>query len=158
MSYDLHLFVPKPGQDPLETARTEAEADEIQMSAESMRANGRVVERVAGLGLGFEIHESPAGLELSWEDAERAFQVFLGESTGAVNLPYWDSNRAPDVIERLSAVLRIACEERDFAAYDPQTDALVRLDGGKLVDEGVFARGASVVRDATGRRPWWRFW
>lgn len=105
-----------------------------------------------------EVHESQAGIEVSWDGGGRVFQIFLGERSGAVNVPYWEANRSPEVAGRIERLLRIAHEELGFLAYDPQTDLLVPLDKPLVLDERVFDESLAALQRVTAQKPWWKFW
>lgn len=164
MSYDLHLFVTVPGEDPVATA-TRDSGSLKPLSAAALKRNLAAAEELKALLGDITVSKSDDCVELTWDNAGRVFQISLFEDEGGVSIPYWSANAAGDLQTALNESLRVVCARCGFAIYDPQTDGLVDLDnGGFVLDDGVFEEAVEALHQnvakqySPGKKPWWKFW
>lgn len=160
MSYDINLFTPVPGEDPVLTAQRDIdESESIQpLKPESVARNTRIASRLSELSAAFEIHTHESGTEFTWQRDNCAFQLFLGDSTGSLNMPYWSRNQDQEIFDLIASTLRVTHEETGFLAFDPQSDELIPVDGHSRISAQLFGFGVNAVASAAVAKPWWKFW
>jgi len=163
MSYDLTLFRPPPGVEPLEAWHR------IEREEEGFLAVACDVQQVAG----YLKHRVPGFVETILEDGsiqlihDSQVDVLITEREVGMGMPYFRQEVEPmmtvisDCIDCLSGV--------GFVAYDPQFDKIVTAaDFGAMTahyrdTDKVLPH---LVRDAQERKrareaaakPWWKFW
>ena len=160
MSYDINLFAPIPGEDPIVSAKRDAEESDLSqtLSIEAKNRNARIVSKLVTLNNSFDANELDSGTEINWQHKGCAFQLFLGESSGTLNMPYWSENQDQEIFDLIGASLKIVHEETGFLAYDPQSEELIALDGHSKISTQLFGVGVNALEKITPGRPWWKFW
>lgn len=159
MSYDIILFRPVPGEDPILTAQRDDESESIEpLPVASKDRNARIATRLSELDATFSIRELESGTEVTWQHKNRAFQLFLADSSGAINMPYWPDNQNQEIFELIANVLKVVHEESGFLAFDPQSGQLIKLTGQSTISEQLFGVGVNAVEKAVSVKPWWKFW
>jgi len=159
MSYDLTLFRPPAGLDPIEAIHRieREEADYIVFDDDLQRLADLLRARVAGFR---QSMTGDGSIEL---DHDAQVQVIITDREIGITMPYF----RPGVTD----MMRIAAEcveglaDEGFVAFDPQLDKIVTLadftamtaqyrDTDKVLPH--------IVRDARSQRsttkPWWKFW
>jgi hypothetical protein len=152
MSYDLHLFKPETGVDPLETVeRLFAEdADEInpglpQPEKESRKraladALIKLNPELEVFTFGFkEIAESEGiseaearskfrHLELNGPEGGNGIQITLYDDVAVITVPYWHAGeKARDTFKEIRGYLSLLEREGGFVTYDPQLEKILDL-------------------------------
>jgi hypothetical protein len=160
MSYDIHLFAPVSGEDPILTAQRDVDESEPSqpLSLDSKSRNARIALRLAELNTAFDIHELASGTEVTWQRDNCAFQLFLADSSGAINMPYWSKNQDQEIFDLIATVLKVVHEETGFLAFDPQSEQLIALDGQSTISTQLFGVGVNVLEKVVPGQPWWKFW
>jgi len=159
MSYDLTLFRPPEGLDPLEAMhRIEREEAQFREGEDSLQLLAELVQtRVPGFR---QTLTADGSVEL---DHDCEVQMILTRREISLTMPYF----RPGVSEMMGVASESvrALAERGYAAYDPQLDkVLTAPDLGAMtaryreVDQVL----PHLVRDAKTRqpasKPWWMFW
>lgn len=160
MSYDINLFAPIPGEDPILSAKRDVEESDLNqpLSLETKSRNARIVSRLVTLNSNFEVNELDSGTEINWLHNDCAFQLFLAESSGTLNMPYWSENQDQEIFDLIATSLKIVHEETGFLAYDPQSEELIALDGHSTISTQLFGVGVNVLEKIIPGKPWWKFW
>jgi hypothetical protein len=152
MSYDLYLFKPRVGIDPLETIEElfSEESDEINPGLPNLEKESRkrsIANALINLNpqleifpFGFRelaemegISEDEAKikfrhLELNGADDGNGIQITLYDDAADVTVPYWHSGaEAEKVFNEIWSYLKIIESESGFVAYDPQLEKILNL-------------------------------
>ena len=188
MSYDLQLFEPPPGTDPLVAARAALDVDIESVNpgpvdskreawkevlASALLAADPVLERFR-----FDYPEIAKLRGLSEEEARREFrhielnapengnglQIQLFDKTVSVAIPYWHrGEKAETTWSEIWKCLQVCRDTGGLAVYDPQLDRVLDLENDRDAVLQMYAQGMqftdSVARGAeTPPKPWWKFW
>lgn len=152
MSYDLYLFKPKAGIDPLETFDElfSEESDEINPGLPSPEKESRkrsIADALINLNpqleifsFGFRelaemdgISEDKAKikyrhLELNGADDGNGIQITLYDDSAEITVPYWHSGeKAQQVFNEIWSYLQVIENEAGFITYDPQLEMILNL-------------------------------
>ncbi len=152
MSYDLHLFKPKSGVDPLETIERlfEDESEEINPGLPVPKKEERkraLAQALINLNPQLEIFEFSfkelaemegitedeacvrfRHLELNGADDGNGIQITLSDDTADVTVPYWHTgDAAKQTFEEIWSYLKLLEAEGGFATYDPQLERILNL-------------------------------
>jgi hypothetical protein len=156
MSYDIHLFLPKPGEDPLVTAQRDEEDFDRPLSAEAKARNAKAVAALRSLRPSLDVSEGDRFVQLQ-PDGETGIVIELNDTSGSIAIPYWHEKNAEQVLGAAGGYLR-ALHGVGFAAYDRQTGRLVHPGEGLGPSAAsVYAVGVNALKGAA-RKPWWKFW
>lgn len=185
MSYDLRLFRPRPGVDPLETAHEDepeppdtppdpAKEAVKRSVAEALMALDPTLQvfhmafddiaRVQGISVE-EARERYRHIELNGpEDDEAGIQVTLYDDEATVTVPYWHRGEAAQkVFRKIWQYLEVIWRLCGYVVYDPQLDRVfdppAELDAAIAAYTGVSENLETIVTGkATPPKPWWKFW
>jgi len=145
VSYDLYLFRPAAGIDPLEQVRelVEEEPEPGEPSAEAEGRKAALVEALRGITpslerfvFDYELIAREDGITV--EEAKKAFrhvelngadddgvQIVVHDEWATIHLPFWSRGCAADeAFERIAAYIG-AARQQGYACFDPQLDQLV---------------------------------
>jgi len=162
MSYDIVLFRPRPGEDPLTTAHCEDEGIEREGSQpdpakEALKQSVMSALMDANPSLEpFEVkYEQIAQFEnISVEEAKLRYrhielngpedgngiQILLDDDEASVSVPYWhDGAKAESTLKELWEYLTIIQRETGYVVYDPQLDMILDLSQGYSEALNVYA-------------------
>ena len=175
MSYDLDLFIPKPGlegaaaiavwQDEQEAA---AGRDAGSVDPEKEKRKRELAAALIDKNPKFASNdfndeaEMPAGeITLDAGEDSNGIQVMLFDDCAAVSIPYWHSGAAARAaFEEIWSYLKILEEKGGFVTYDPQLDRLlnlsVDLEQALATYTGVSAKMPEMI--ASHQKPWGKFW
>ena len=153
MSYDIVLFRPRPGEDPLTTAHSEFGEMEQQVSPpdpakESLKH--RVASALMGenpllepIGFGYEEIAKFEGIsvkdaklkyrhiELNGPEDGNGIQIQLYDDEAYLSVPYWhEGAKAESTFQEIWKYLNIIQREAGYVAYDPQLDMILDLSRG----------------------------
>jgi len=156
MSYDIRLFLPVTGEDPVATAQRDEEGT-APLTVESRNRNALAIAALKLSNPSFEVFEFDYGVQLTAPDDGTGISVELFAETGAITVPYWHKNAAGKVLAQVSRYVRIHSRiHRPFGVRSPNrkiAHRAVRILARRKHLPGwsrQFAR-----RDA---QTWWRFW
>jgi hypothetical protein len=184
MSYDLRLFKPIPGEDPLVTARRESlslpttapnpETEALKRKvADALMASDSQLSifhlDYSEIAKKQHISEEAARikyrhLELNGPEAGNGIQITLFDNEAAVTIPFWhEGTAAGEVFKKVWIYLETLEREGGYVIYDSQLDRI--LDRSKDYD-AVLSCYAKVINQTVAispsteaqKRPWWRFW
>jgi len=188
MSYDLHLLLPVPDEEPLATAhaRLEMESEEINLGLPHPHKEARKTQLMRALRLetptlqpfefGYSeiaqmngISEEEARIryrhiELNGAEDGNGIQITLYDDGADVTIPYWHQPAAARVVfDEVWRYLRILQNVGGFFVYDPQLDRQLDVDTdlSSVVARygGVVAKVPEIVKRAEEPpRPWWKRW
>lgn len=152
MSYDLYLFKPKAGIDPLETVDEifSEESDEINPGIPYPEKEARKhLLANALVNLNPELQVFPFGfkelaemdkisveeakikyrhLELNGADDGNGIQITLYDDSAEVTVPYWHGGAdAKKVFNEIWSYLKVIENETGFMTYDPQLEKILNL-------------------------------
>ena len=152
MSYDLYLFKPKEGVDPLETVDElfSEESDEINPGLPNAEKESRkcsIADALINLNpqleifpFGFRelaemegISEDEAKikfrhLELNGADDGNGIQITLYDDAADVTVPYWHSGSGTEkVFDEIWSYLKVIENKSAFVTYDPQLEKILNL-------------------------------
>ena len=151
MSYDLYLFQPPPGADPLVAAEALLRAMDAEAEPEHEPDPAWEARRTAlvdALQRTYP-HLTAFGVppwELNGRD-EDGVQIEFFDGLVSVTLPYWHSGRrALEVWTEIWAYLRLLQAEGQLVTYDPQLGQILDLDQDFAVVLDVYEHGLSALR------------
>lgn len=152
MSYDLYLFRPKAGVDPLETAeqlfsegseeinpglpQPEKEKQKRDLADALIKLNPELevfpfdFQAIAKLQ---SITEDEARLrfrhlELNGAEDGNGIQITLEDDSASIAVPYWHvGEKARDAFKEIWSYLSLLKKEAGFVAYDPQVEKILDL-------------------------------
>ena len=101
--------------------------------------------------------QNPAEVELSDVNGGTGIQIALFAASGALSIPYWPENSAPEVRSKVAGYLRVLSDSGGFVVFDPQTDQMLSGETGFAISTVAFSAGEALLKHAT-KRPWWKFW
>ena len=154
MSYDLHLFRPESGVEPLETVERLLDADEetdeinpglpVPEKEESKRALAQALinlnPQLEIFEFGFkeiaemegitqdEAHIKFRHLELNGAEDGNGIQITLSDDTADITVPYWHTgDAAKQTFEEIWSYLKLLEAEGGFVTYDPQLEQILNL-------------------------------
>jgi hypothetical protein len=160
MSYDLTLFRPPPGVDPLEAWRR------IEREEEGFSAGTFEPKQIAGI-LKARVPEFKQSQSIGGEwielDHDAQVQVLITDRDVGIGMPYFRKEVSP-MMQVIGACIE-CLGDAGFVAFDPQFDKIVTAadfamiqaqyrDTDKLLPQ--LKRDAEQRRAA--RKPWWKFW
>lgn len=146
MSYDFHLFMPEPGVDPLVTAQTEEESEEInpgppvpakearkQAIADTLM-NADPALKVFQFGLeeiarfeNIRVEEAKVRfrhIELNGPEDGPGIQIQLFDDSASLTVPYWHKDqKAQAVFGQIWDYLKVIQRVAGYQIFDPQLDA-----------------------------------
>src|SRR5262245_29563631 len=184
MSYDFHLFLPKPGVYPLVTAQTEFDDDdeggEINPGPPDPGKESRKRAIAAALTkedpalevfqFRFEeisksenitIEEAKVRyrhMELNGPDDGPGIQITLVDDRASLTVPYWHTGeKANAVFAQIWKYLAVIQNVAGYQIYDPQTECIINLSSDRERVTNFYANVATGVTTAM-KRPWWKFW
>ncbi len=184
MSYDLHLFRPRPGADVLACARASYEnpPDEPnpgRASAERERwKESLAAALVAHHGrleiLPFDFQQFADDQGITHEQAREQWrhlvlasphdgsgvQITLFDDVAELTLPYWHSGAAAKTAwAEVWGLLEIVERLGGLRTYDPQLERVLELASDMPRVLAGYAKGVAVLQGAMKERaPWWKFW
>jgi len=154
MSYDLHLFKPESGVDPLEAIERlfedDEESEEINVGAPvpekelRKRALAQVLinlkPKLEVFEFGFkelaetdgitedEAREKYRHLELNGAEDGNGIQITLLDDTADITVPYWHKgDAAKETFQEIWSYLTLLEKEGGFVTYDPQLEKILNL-------------------------------
>ena len=172
MSYDLYLFKPESGVDPLATAIAlldqEEQAGEInpgqphpdfehrkqQLATMLMQHNPALSIFRFGFGHIAAIEGSSEAeariryrhLELNGLDNGNGIQITLFDTTASITIPYWHHTQAAhQTFQEVWRYLSLLEREAGFRAYDPQLDKVLDLASDFAVVVTQYGKGVAQV-------------
>ena len=182
MSYDFRLFRPKPGEDPIVTARCEADdfpdtppdpekevlkrriADALiahNPRLEVFQVNFEEIARIRKMSVD-EARLRFRHLELNTpEDDPTGIQITLWDDDASVTVPYWhEGPEAANVFRVIFSQMEIICREAGYLVYDPHVDRVFDPATGF---ENALACYRDTIRKVrsiapASENPWWKFW
>ena len=180
MSYDLTLFHPAAGSDPLAAYHEFAEQQEAEILEpggrerqipESVRAEmQQIADVLKDLWPPFtQLRLRQPGPWIELDDPHVEVQVTISERSIGISMPYFRAGAA-EKIALMKACVE-ALQREGFAAYDPQLDRILEtkdfddmLAQYRAMDETlpeIVARAKEAAekksREAAAK-PWWKFW
>ena len=156
MSYDVRLLLLQPGEDPWVAAHSDDELD-ATLSPEAKTRIDRVVDALRTHDPDLEVVQNPADGELSDVSGGTGIQIALFAASGALSIPFWPENSAPEVRSKVAEYLRVLSNSGGYVVFDPQTDQVLSAETGFAVSTVAFSAGETMLKQAT-KRPWWKFW
>jgi hypothetical protein len=146
VSYDLYLFAPEPGVEPLAFLERETPPD----PAETVRMH-RLAETVLATHPAFEQGLTRADfIQIMADDGP---EVGLQPASATITFPYWDSLDAEQLARDVDAVVAAIQAETGWKLYDPQLDRYIETLSGTPEFQARFDEGRAVVREATMSAP-----
>ena len=154
MSYDLHLFRPEAGVDPLETIEQlldeNEESDEINPGLpvpEKEERKRALAQALINLNpqleifkFGFKELSEMEGItedearvkfrhiELNGAEDGNGIQITLSDDTADITVPYWHTGAAArQTFEEIWSYLKLLEAEGGFVTYDPQLEQILNL-------------------------------
>jgi len=186
MSYDFRAFRPKPGEDPLVTAESDAESEELAPIDPAKEASKRrVADALIAKNPTLEIfeldYEEIAKFEkISVEEARlrhrhlelngpgeggNGIQIALFDDEASISVPYWHSgDKANKTFQEIWEYLEIITRETGYLVYDPQFGRILNLsqDFAEVLSRYVgvvgHVQGKVPVSAEKAGKPWWKFW
>jgi hypothetical protein len=172
MSYDITLFRPAPGENPLALAHARLEAALERRPGLSpgviARRNTRLVTALfaynpALRSITHATTAAPGDARASLGGAQQillqatgtfsGIDIYLFEETAALHVPYWHTGeRAAETIAELWEYMRIIQHEADYVAYDPQLDRMLDLAHDQPAVLRAYRSGATNLRRITAER------
>ena len=169
MSYDIYLFQPVPGEDPVETARArlEVDTDEINPGPPQADAEKRKQQLVRALmaenpalepfSFGYAEIASHEGIsedeariryrhvELNGSEKGNGIQITLYDDYASITVPYWHQPvAAGGAFDEIWRYLRVLSESGGFFVYDPQLERVLDLEDDR--PEAVETYGSVITR------------
>lgn len=154
MSYDLHLFKPESGVEPVETIERlfedDEESEEINIGSpvpekeQRKRALAQVLinlnPKLEIFEFGFnelaemdgitenEAREKYRHLELNGAEDGNGIQITLLDDTADITVPYWhEGDAAKQTFQEIWSYLTLLEKEGNFVTYDPQLEKILNL-------------------------------
>jgi hypothetical protein len=187
MSYDLHLFRPKPGVDLTEAALASMEDDEENESpgaanaederrkralAEALRRTNPGLAEFKGEDEDDELEEEAEeerqrwrSIELNGPDDGNGIQITLYDDTADITVPYWHKGEAAKrVMTEIWEYLEVLQSQGGFRTYDPQVEKVLDLATDREAVLATYAKGVGYTDDITRKgsgkqaKPWWKLW
>ena len=159
MSYDIHLVLAKVGES-LRDAAYQDQVDGPPCSSESRARNDRVVMALTQRFPELEKFESDHHVELTDLGSTTGVQISLHADSGAIAIPYWHTENAVAVLQRVDDILSTVLQNSDFRAFDPQTEQEV-VPGSLRESALAYSVGAAALQEIARKVPktaWWQFW
>jgi hypothetical protein len=183
MSYDFHLFLPKPGVDPRVVAQAgAAEAEDVEeinpgppdpvKETRKRTVAAALVKHDPALKVfhfGFEeiakaeaisVEEAKLRyrhLELNGPESGPGIQITLFDDAASLTVPFWHTGeKAKAVFAQIWEYLRVIQSVAGYQIYDPQLERFINLQ----TDLGRTTKYyAGLVNGVVGvKRLWWKFW
>lgn len=168
VSYDFRLFLPRPDEDPLVTARRLAAIDaasptETQKETRKRQIADALLSRIPTLQTyQFPYHQiasferiSPEQardkyrhLELSSPDGGNGLLVTLGEDEASVCLPFWhEKDKANKAFQEVWVCLETICRQAGYVVYAPQMERLLDLGSDAAEALACYTRAVNQLRE-----------
>jgi hypothetical protein len=159
LSYDLYMFSPEPGEEPVDTLeRLEEREEAAGPDAAIAERNRRIADALIGMNsnyteseIKFDVIAEQAGISLEEARAkhryiqlmdESGLQVTLSDDQASINIPYWDSLDPKHLGDEIAKASKLIGEATGWRLYDPQLDKFV--DPVRDADEFAEAFGVGV--------------
>ena len=124
MSYDLDLFTPQNGIDPITTIEQAA----LHSDSAQHEANQNLIEVLAKDNLKFRVEKTKAAIHVV--ERQHGIKISLYHNGGQVNIPYWHTDEKAQrlVFWDVRRYLRLIQSETVYAIYDPQLGRIVSVE------------------------------
>ena len=159
LSYDLYMFSPVPGEDPMDTLERLEEREEAAAPDAAIAERNRwIADALTGMNsnyteseIKFDVIAEQAGISVEEARAkhryielmdDNGFQITLSDDQASINFPYWDSLDPKHLADEIAKASKLIGEATGWRLYDPQLDKFV--DPVRDADEFAEAFGIGV--------------
>lgn len=156
MSYDIDLYIPVTGENPLFTAQKDPDID-VPLSAEARGRNQRTITALKIFNPELEVFEFNTGVQIAAPNDGTGISIELFNDSGAISVPYWHDADTEKILGLIAEYLKIVNTAGGFGAYDPQSATLIDPSSGCGPSPVMYSVGVNALRTAT-KKPWWQFW
>ena len=173
MSYDLFLFKPIEGEDPLKTAERileEEENDVLDLEKEEIDTIDEEKEYLKNHIASKLIEVNPAlekygDIQLIGPEDGNGIQIIISGDSVSISVPYWHSGEhAKEVFNEITSYIKVIEAEANYLTFDPQLEQIIDVDVDLPeilgVNEHVIDQMSNVIPKPTPdkKQPWWKFW
>jgi hypothetical protein len=142
VSYDIYMFSPAPGEDPMDTLeRLEEREQAAEPDPAIAERNRRIADALIGVNpnytesaIKFDVVAEQAGISLEEARAkhrhievidESGLQITLSDDHASINFPYWDSLDPKHLTDEIAGASKVVGEATGWRLYDPQLEKFI---------------------------------
>jgi hypothetical protein len=159
VSYDLYMFSPEPGEEPMATLERLEEREQAATPDPGIaERNRRIADALLAMNsdytesvLDFHVLAEQGGISVKEARArhryieltdENGLQIELSDHQASFNFPYWDSLDPKHLAEGIAEASNVIGDETGWRLYDPQLEKFI--DPRRDADEFAEAFGVGV--------------